>query len=669
MKTKILTLSKVMPKKMPHNSVRERQSRQAHGQDLELRERCMQAWNNLSAMREARERIKNYCYGDQWGDTIKVFENGCVMEMTEREYMKRKGTVPLSNNIMSSILISIVGLYSKQGTEPVCFARTHDAQWLSDMMSATMQCNWQNTQMESLLKNAIEEYLISGVLVARESYEDREQEYDDAWTDIIDPNYVFFEAGSDPRHLDLSLIGVLHDVSKEDLYKKFARPEYGLTIDDLNDIFDIEDADYTGQGLQLNEINALDNVSFDIPSRKGHYVRVIEAWTTETKYRYQCYDPIARSESDAYFRVDAEDRDMVNQLQARNEKRRQQYVEAGVPEDERAYIQMQLIADKYWYYTYMAPDGTVLCQGETPYDYKTHPFTVKLYPYINGEIHPFMGIPIDQQRYINRLIIMNDMAIRSSAKGLMMIPKNVIPDDMTPAQFAEQATEYDGMIFYEPKKNMPNVRPEVVMSNAVNIGTNELLQIELNLIRDVTNVSGALQGKTPSAGTSASRYAMESQNATTSLYTILKDMETFTENVANKKCMTIKQYYDDGRMIFNQDFTSQMQYDRMAARDVKFKISIKNAAATAAYQTQVNDELDKLLQMGAINVVQYLQNINAPFSDKLLQNVQQQQAQLQAMAEQQQAMAMQQGGGQVEGGQVVGADQGAVGQAQQYLSA
>lgn len=669
MKTKILTLSKVMPKKMPHNSVRERQSRQAHGQDLELRERCMQAWNNLSAMREARERIKNYCYGDQWGDTIKVFENGCVMEMTEREYMKRKGTVPLSNNIMSSILISIVGLYSKQGTEPVCFARTHDAQWLSDMMSATMQCNWQNTQMESLLKNAIEEYLISGVLVARESYEDREQEYDDAWTDIIDPNYVFFEAGSDPRHLDLSLIGVLHDVSKEDLYKKFARPEYGLTIDDLNDIFDIEDADYTGQGLQLNEINTLDNVSFDIPSRKGHYVRVIEAWTTETKYRYQCYDPIARSESDAYFRVDAEDRDMVNQLQARNEKRRQQYVEAGVPEDERAYIQMQLIADKYWYYTYMAPDGTVLCQGETPYDYKTHPFTVKLYPYINGEIHPFMGIPIDQQRYINRLIIMNDMAIRSSAKGLMMIPKNVIPDDMTPAQFAEQATEYDGMIFYEPKKNMPNVRPEVVMSNAVNIGTNELLQIELNLIRDVTNVSGALQGKTPSAGTSASRYAMESQNATTSLYTILKDMETFTENVANKKCMTIKQYYDDGRMIFNQDFTSQMQYDRMAARDVKFKISIKNAAATAAYQTQVNDELDKLLQMGAINVVQYLQNINAPFSDKLLQNVQQQQAQLQAMAEQQQAMAMQQGGGQVEGGQVVGADQGAVGQAQQYLSA
>lgn len=656
-KTIILKLSDVMPKQMPHNSVRERSQRQGHSVDLELRNRCWQAWNNLSNVRATRERIKNYCYGDQWGDTVKVWEKGCWQEMTEREYLKMKGNVPLTNNIMSSILISVVGLYARQGTEPVCFARSHDAQWLSDMMSATMQCNWQNTQMENLLKSAMEEYLIGGVLVARETYEDREQDILDAWTDIIDPNYVFFEGGSDSRHLDLSLIGVLHDVSREDLYKKFARPEYNLTIDDLNDIFDITDID-EGSTVQLNDINALSNVSFDIPSRKGHYVRVIEAWSTETKYRYQCYDPIATSESDAYFRIDAEDQGMINQLIAKNEKRMQQYEMAGTPEEDRAYITSELIADKYWFYTYMAPDGTVLCQGETPYDYKSHPFTIKLYPYTNSEIHPFMGTPLDQQRYINRLIIMNDMAIRSSAKGLMMIPKNVIPDNMTPEQFAEQITEYDGLVFYEPKKSMPNVRPDVVMSNAVNIGTNELLQIELNLIRDVTNVSGAIQGKTPSAGTSATRYAQEAQNATTSLYTILKDMEVFTENVANKKCMTIKQFYDDGRMIFNQDFTQQMDYDRMAARDVKFKISIKNAAATASYQTQINDQLDRLLQMGAINLVQYLQNVNAPFADKLLQSVQNQQAQLQTMAEQQQAAgAVQQG-----------ADMQSVQQAQQYLT-
>ena len=254
---------------------------------------------------------------------------------------------------------------------------------------------------------------------------------------------------------------------------------------------------------------------------------------------------------------------------------------------------------------------------------------------------------------------MNDMAIRSSAKGLMLVPTQVL-DGMTPDQFAEQATEYDGMIFYTPKATLPNSRPDVITSNAVNLGTNELLQIELNLIREVSNVSGALQGKTPTAGTSASRYAQESQNASTSLYSILKDIESFTENVAQKKCMMIKQYYEDGRIIFNRDYTSTLEYDRMAARDIKFKISIKNAAATAAYQNNINDQLYKLLELGAINVIQYLQNLNAPFADRLLQDIQSQQAELEA----QQAAMQQQ---PPQDGIVPGADQQAVQQAQQYL--
>ena len=627
--------------------------------DYDLLQRCWQAWNNLEAVRLARDRAKRYCYGDQWGDTVRVYKNGFYYDYTEREYLKKKGSVPLSNNVMVSILNTIVGLYAKQGTEPVCFARTRSSQSLSDMMSATMQCNWQNTQMEDLLKHVLEDYLIGGVVVCRESYEDREQEIEDSWTDYVEPNYVFWEGGSDPRHLDFSLIGVLHDVSREDLYKKFAKDEYGLDVNRLNRIFNI-DPDYVStEGTLHNDTNDLSNISFDIPSRRGHCVRVIEAWTTETKYRYQCYDPIATNESDAYFRIECDDKVLIAQLNAKNAERKRQYDLMGVPPEDRAYITAKKVADKYWYYTYMAPDGTVLCRGESPYDFKSHPFTVKLYPYINGEIHPFMGNIIDQQRYINRLIIMNDMAIRSSAKGLMLVPTQVL-DGMTPDQFAEQATEYDGMIFYTPKATLPNSRPDVITSNAVNLGTNELLQIELNLIREVSNVSGALQGKTPTAGTSASRYAQESQNASTSLYSILKDIESFTENVAQKKCMMIKQYYEDGRIIFNRDYTSTLEYDRMAARDIKFKISIKNAAATAAYQNNINDQLDKLLELGAINVVQYLQNLNAPFADRLLQDIQSQQAELEA----QQAAMQQQ---PPQDGIVPGADQQAVQQAQQYL--
>lgn len=661
MQKKIPTLSRVMPSSgKTFDSVKRRMERQnGRKTDYELLQRCWQAWNNLETVRMTRDRAKRYCYGDQWGDTVRVYKNGYYYDMTEREYLKRKGSVPLSNNVMVSILNTLVGMYAKQGTEPVCFARTRSSQSLSDMMSATMQCNWQNTQMEDLLKHALEDYLIGGVMVCRETYEDRTQEIEDSWTDYIEPNYVFWEGGSDPRHLDLSLIGVLHDESVNDLYKKFAREEYGLSIDDLNRIFDIDPDNSQTEGTMHNDTNDLSNISFDIPSKRGHYVRVIEAWTTETKYRYQCYDPIATNESDAYFRIECDDKVLIAELNAKNVERKKQYDLMGVPPEDRAYITAKKVADKYWYYTFMAPDGTVLCRGETPYDFKSHPFTVKLYPYVNGEIHPFMGNVIDQQRYINRLIIMNDMAIRSSAKGLMLVPTQVL-DGMTPDEFAEQATEYDGIMFYTPKATLPNSRPDVITSNAVNLGTNELLQIELNLMREVSNVSGALQGKTPTAGTSASRYAQESQNASTSLYSILKDMESFTECVAQKKCMMIKQYYDNGRPIFNRDNTYPMEYDRLAARDIMFKISIKNAAATASYQNNINDKLDRLLEIGAINIVQYLQNLNEPFADKLLQDVQSQVEDLRA----QQAEMGQQA---PQNGVVPGADQEAVERAQGYL--
>lgn len=665
-KARILTLSRVMPGKKLYSSVINRASRQAHGNDMELLQRCRSAWNSLSEVRETRARTMRYCMGDQWGDTIKVWDHGSYVYMTEREYMEQKNTTPMSNNVMASILESIGGLYAKQGTEPVCFARDNDSRAINDMMSATLQCNWQSTYMQDLLNHAIKDYVIGGQMYAREGWESKQLELPDAWTELMEPDFMFFECGSDPRHEDISLIGCLHDVSREDLYQKFARPEFGLTIDDLDSIFSIQDVSDDGVGYEFNEEKNLGNISFDHTNKSNHYVRVIEVWTTETKMRLQCFDPIATNANNSYFKVDMDDTAMIEKLRSDNIKRKKMYDDMGVPEDERAYIVSEEVADKYWYYTYMAPDGTVLCKGETPYDYKSHPFTIKLFPYLNGKIHPFLANVIDQQRYINRLIVMNDMAIRSSSKGVWMIPTTVL-GGKSPKEFADEIVEYDGLCFYTPRPNMPQVKPDIITSNAVNIGTNELLQIELNLIHEVSNVSGALQGKTPSAGTSASRYAQETQNATTSLYSILSDMDVFAEKLATKKCMTIQQYYENGRKILNKDNNSTIFYDRYTARDVHFKTSIKNAAASTTYQSYINDRLDQLLQMGAINVVQYLQNINAPFADKLLASVQEQQAQLEQMYQQQQQLAIAQDGGQIENGVVQGANQETVNQAQEYL--
>ena len=654
---KLRTLSQVMPKKL-HDSVRERlKSNLSNGMsihskrrvDMELYTRCEQAWMNGEDIRTNYERIRKYTFEDQWGDIIH-WRNG---EITEREYIQRKGNVPLQNNIMISIQNSVVGLYTKQAGEPNCFAVTQEGQWLSDLMSATIQQNWQDTKMLSMLKKAFGEYLDGGVAIARETLSE-ENGHRYAWTDHISLNYAFWEAGDDIRMSDLRLIGVLHDVAPGEIYKKFCNDEYGWTVEEINEVFDIEQTDshryYRSSGVQHNDKNKLDFISFDKPS-DASLCRLIEVWTKETKTRYQCYDPTGKNADETEFRVEVKDIWRIEQM---NQMRIQQYMEAGVPEEEWALIEYKLREDEYWFYTYMAPDGTVIASGETPYEFNSHPFTISLYPYVNGEIHPFMGNIIDQQRYINRLIIMHDMAARAAAKGLTIFPIENIPDGMSKEDIAEEMTEYDGLLFIQTNKLNPNLRPEVITASAVQIGTQELLQMQVNFMHDITNVTGAIQGKTPSAGTSAARYAQETQNATTSLAALMDDFTSFVESIAQKKCMVIKQYYRDGRMVWDKNKTHLFEYKNLSALDVDFLVNIKESATTAAYRTYINDQAMKLLELGVIGIEDYLSITNLPFNEELLEIIERRKAQEMAMQQQLQENP---------------ADQQAVSRAQQILQA
>ena len=653
---KIRTLSQATGRL--HNSVKDRMRsngnaipvRTRRRIDYDLKLRCENAWNNLDDVRRTRERVKEYVYGDQWGDVIR-YKNGLI---TEREYIQRKGNVPLQNNIMISILNSVVGLYDKQSGEPNCFAKKKDAQWLSDMMSATVQANWNDTKMPDLLRVGFSDYCIGGVAITKETYEECNGQLD-SWTKFINPNYVFWEAGTDPRMTDLRMVGVLCDATPGELYTKFCNRQYGWTVEEINKVFDINTDNYMrgfhrATGLQHNDKDQLDQISFDKPSDNS-LCRLIEVWTKETKTRYQCYDPLAQNADEVEYRVEVKD---IWHVEQENQLRIQQYQEVGVPQEEWALIEYELKEDEFWYYTYMAADGTVIAEGETPFEHRSHPFTIKLYPYVNSEVHPFMGTIIDQQRYINRLIIMHDMAARSAAKGITIFPIESIPDGMNKEDIAEELTEYDGLLFIQTNKLNPNLRPEIITSNAVQIGTQELLQMELNLAREITNVNGALQGKTPSAGTSAARYNQETENATTSLNSIMKDFTSLMESIATKKVQTIKQYYRKGRLIANKDNTDFFEYDNLSARDVTFKVQIKEAAKTAAFQTYINDTAMQLLQMQAINVQQYLEVVNLPYAKELLQIIQRDQAQQMAM--QQELLAQ-------------GVDQQQVNNAQQMLQA
>ena len=395
--------------------------------DTTLLAECEQSWQNKDEFRQQRARSLRYLFGNQWGDLINY--RGCYM--TEEKYMREiKRNEPLKNNIMVSLWSSVVGIHAKQETEPVCYARAENAKSLSDMMSSALQTNWQNTYMADMLDVVFAEYLISGAAFVRETYEERDQLHD-AYTDYINPYYMFWNAGSDPAHRDVTLIGCLHDITPEELFFRFAKPQYALTVEDLRRLYNINALHPSASTQPQNDINSYNNVSFSTPS-DGSMLRVIEVWRQEVKPRYQCHDPLAVSQVDAYFRIEKKD---LPRIKAENEKRRKLYAEQQVPKEKQALITTREIVDKYWHFAFLTPEGFILAEGETPYDFKSHPFSMSLFPYVNGEIHSFISFFIDQQRYINRLVAMDNMAVTSAVKGMKFLPLSLKPDEMTTEEY------------------------------------------------------------------------------------------------------------------------------------------------------------------------------------------------------------------------------------------
>lgn len=572
-------------------------------------------WSQMDDFRKDRERNKRYTYGFQWDDMI------CVdgKSMSEEEYIKSQGNVPLKNNLIRRLVRSVLGVYRSQSKEPTCTARDRDEQKLGETMSTILQCNMQLNRMNDVYARTMEEFLISGFIVHRKSYGWRNGK-EDCWTDYVQPNNFFIDNNMrDFRGWDVSVLGEVHDISFGQLCEQFASSpqEYRQ----LRDIYKwAARKDYIATYAERFGYSRLENYDFLFTSEPGR-CRVIEIWRKEQKPRYRCHD----YQNGDIFKIDEEDYAQV--VLAENEERMRMAKEAGMPEDEVPLIKATWFVDDYWYFYYLSPFGDILREGETPYEHGSHPYVFKAYPFIDGEIHSFVADVIDQQRYTNRLITLYDWIMRASAKGVLMMPEDCLPDGVSIDDIAESWTEFNGVIVYKPSKS--GKVPEQVANNSTNIGIAELLNMQLKFFEDISGVTGALQGKPGYSGESASHYNQQTENATKSLLDLLECFSCFVVDGAYKDVKNMQQFYDSKR-VFNIAGKSgaQIEYDPKKIRDVEFDLSITESTSTPAYRHLANDMLMQLYQSQAISVEQLLEHGDFPFADELLQSIKSQKEQL-----------------------------------------
>jgi hypothetical protein len=268
---------------------------------------------------------------------------------------------------------------------------------------------------------------------------------------------------------------------------------------------------------------------------------------------------------------------------------------------------------------------------------------------VDGEIYSFEEGIIDQQRYINRLITLNDFIMASSAKGVLVFPENAIPKGMNKEDILEQWVSHRGVIFANLKPGM--ALPQQISQNSTHIGTNELLALQLQMVRDISGVHGAMLGKEAKSGTAASLYAQEASNAQTNLLDTIESFNAFRKRRDYKVAKTIPQCYDyiDYIPIVGREYSDeQREWNAELASKFDYYILISESNNKELYQAQLNDLLMAALQQRLIDFETALEAGRFPFSDEVLriidrkkQEAQQEQAQMQAMQLQGAAMGEQ----------------------------
>lgn len=639
MRRRLIPLSRVASVDSVKQAKKEKDER---GRAMDIIMMAQHYYNNMAQFRKKRERCKRYIFGDQWSDIVTV--DGKTM--TEEQYIVEQGNIPLSNNLMIRCVRNVLGIYRGQTKEPVCIARDRDEQQYGETMSTVLQYNGQINQLKELYAKGMLEFLMSGLIVHKKSFGWR-NERNDCWTDVVNPNNFFIDNNMrDFRGWDVSFIGEVHDVSFNDLCGEFS-----TSPKEYRELYEIYRRANVKENVVLNYENfgykKQDITSFLYPTDPSQ-CRYIEVWKKERREIWRCHDP----NDGSLFKVKPQDYTELVELE--NAKRLQEGAEFGIPREEIPLIKAEWAVETYWRYYYLSPFGDILKEGESEYKHKSHPYVFRMFPFIDGEIHPFVADFIDQQRYTNRLITMYDWIMRSSAKGVLMFPEELLPEGVDLNDITDRWTRFDGVILYSAK---PGVEmPRQIATNSTNIGISELLNLQLKLFDDISGVNGALQGKPGFSGMSASLYAQQAQNAATSLLDLLESFSMFVVDAAYKDIKNIQQNYDLKRIRNIVGKKSVVMYDP----DVEYDLSIEESTTTPAHRTFANELLMELFRAQAINVKQLLENGNFPFADNLLQSIKAEEEKMaQGQAEGLPPEVMQQA--------QQGADMNAVNRAQQML--
>lgn len=439
-----------------------------------------EAWQGLSEWRQRRQRYKRYTYGRQWDDPVE-FADG--RSLSEKNHAAECGQNPQTNNLIRQLLKCVIGNFRRslsEGTDDSLSTST-----VSEIDKATAQRNC----LDEMDSRMLEEFLISGCAVQRVVCE-RRPWGSGVWVDNLSPENFFVNRYSDPRGHDIELIGALHSMSLREVMMRYGRGD-STRLALINKAYG-----HTGQSVVgWFGAEAWASEFFRAPAGR---CRVIEVWTLESRNRWRCHN----LDNNAYYETDI----------------------ANAPADEN--VDKRPITSLRWHCRVYAPSGAVLDEYDSPYSHGGHPFALKMYPLIDGEVHSLVEDIIGQQRHINRLITLLDHVLSTAAKGVLLFPTEQKPDGVEWDDIARMWAQPNGVIMYNARQ--ASQMPQQIVNPAECQGAYHMLSTQIDMFQRISGVSDALQGKLPSTGNaSAALYDQQLRTATVALLDLLDCFNSF----------------------------------------------------------------------------------------------------------------------------------------------
>lgn len=580
--------------------------------NVELLEQCRNYWNSLLDFRTRRLRSRKYARGDQWSDRIADPDNANEY-ITEETYLMNQGKVPLKQNLVGKTIRNLIGQYLSNPSKTIVLSRIRENAQVTDMLSNALQCGLQNNNTKLLDISAFRESTLSGAIFQKIGYEYfKTRNIEDVFIQNVNPARMFFNTDlSDIRLFDLRLIGEIIDTTVDSLVGTFAKSE--ADEEKIRELYagTVSKAYLAENGLDTSRI---DNLDFYNP-RDSNVARMYEVWQLKGEWRVFAHDPMDGSYSIVPY--------TMKEIAAQNKERLRLGAEMGTEEKDIPLIEAERKYEQFWYVKFLTPYGHCLFETETPYKHEGHPYVASLQPFVDGEVWGLIEDMIDQQRYINRLIIQLDSIISASAKGVLMVPEDLVPDGMTPEQFAKEWVRFNGVIFYKPNLQH-NQLPQQISANSTNVGIHEMLALQMNFFQDTSGVHGAIQGKEAKAGTPATMYAQQAQNATINTLEQMTYFENFLQNRDTKVLKIIAQFYKEKRYLaINGRSTAEASkiYDPKLVENIDFDVVVTQGTDTPTYRQLIDDTLLQLLTAQLIDLEMYLEHSSLPFADKLLEAV------------------------------------------------